>query len=140
MWTYTTSVTWTGGEAADIHGEGKPTLPITPPPEFGGRKEYWSPEDLLVAAVESCMLLTALFFVDKLKISLLAYQSRATGKLERTPNGLRFQGIDLVLTARVASAEDAEKMRTAAEKAEKYCPVSAAVNCPITLQTSVSVG
>jgi organic hydroperoxide reductase OsmC/OhrA len=133
MWTYTTSVEWSGGEAGVLKSPGKPALDFTPPPEFGGKEEFWSPEDLLVGAVESCMLLTLLFFVDKMKIGMTGYRSQAAGELDRTSSGLRFQGITVRMEAEVATAEDRVKFKKAAEQAEKYCPVSAAVNCPVTL-------
>ena len=75
MHTFTTSLEWKPGtEEADLACEGKPTLAITPPPAFGGKAECWSPEDALVGAVESCLLLTALYFVGKAKIGLSAYR------------------------------------------------------------------
>lgn len=139
MWTYNTSVAWKGGEAATLDCPGKPTLDITPPPEFGGKEDVWSPEDLLVGAVESCMLLTLLFFVDKMKIGMKSYKSSATGDLDRTANGLRFQGMTVHMKAEVTTPEDQEKFKKAAEQAEKFCPVSTVVTCPVILTTEVTV-
>ena len=139
MWEYKTSVQWKGGEAADVLAEEKPTLAITAPAEFGGKKDHWSPEDLLVASVESCMLLTALYFVEKMKIDMKAYQSKGVGRMDRTPNGLRFQGIDVQIRVEVATEEDAEKMKKVVENAEKFCPVSSAVTCPVGVEVEAVV-
>ncbi|MBU0678715.1 MAG: OsmC family protein [Verrucomicrobia bacterium] len=139
MWEYKTSVKWSGGEAADIRCDGKPTLDITPPPEFGGKKDRWSPEDMLVGAVESCVLLTVLYFVDKMKIGMTSYESEAVGRMERTANGLRFQGIDIVIRTVVQAEEDSEKMAKAVQQAEKFCPVSAAVECPVGVSVESTV-
>jgi organic hydroperoxide reductase OsmC/OhrA len=137
MWTFKTSLNWKGGETADLLCANKPTLDIVPPPDFGGKDNQWSPEDLLVGAVESCLLLTVLYFVDKYKISMEAYSSEAAAHMERTPNGLRFNGIELDLNVKIGSAEDRKKMEKAVEQGEKYCPVAAAVNCPITTRLTL---
>lgn len=139
MWDYNTSLTWTGGEAADLKCEGKRTLAITPPPEFGGKRDCWSPEDMLVGTVESCMLLTTLHFVGKLKIGLSAYESRAVGRMKRTSDGLRFQSMEVEIHAILDTPEDEEKMNKAVEQAEAFCPVSAAVSCPIQVNLTTEV-
>ncbi len=139
MYEYRTSVEWKGGQAADILSEEKPPLDMSAPEEFGGRKDRWSPEDLLVASVESCLLLTTLYFVEKMKIDLKGYQSEGVGRMEQTENGFRFQGIDVRIRAEVATGEDAEKMKKAVEKADKYCPVSNAVTCPVVVELEAVV-
>jgi organic hydroperoxide reductase OsmC/OhrA len=132
MHSFITSLKWKPGtEEADLACDGKPTLAITPPPAFGGKADCWSPEDLLVGAVESCLLLTALYFVGKLKIRLNAYRSRAEGTMAKTPNGLRFTGMTVTVTATLASPDDVPKMQQAIAQAEKFCPVSNAVNYPV---------
>jgi len=138
MWQYKTSVEWKGGERANLHCHEKPTVAITAPPEFGGERDHWSPEDLLVGAIESCMLLTLLFFVDKMKIDMRSYRSEAVGDLDRTSNGLRFQNMAMEVHAEVGTAEDVEKFSQAAENAEKFCPVSSAVNFPVSLKVQAT--
>lgn len=136
MWNYETSLTWTGGEGCESATAGKPSIAITPPTEFGGKADHWNPELLLVSAVESCMLLTTLSIIQRQKIVLKSYSSTAAGHMEKTPNGLRFTGIDIAIRLTTATAEDAEKAGKAVRMAEKYCPVSNAVSCPVKLEVS----
>src|ERR1700690_1691180 len=130
MWNYETSLTWTQGSEGKSETAGKPALSITPPPEFGGTADHWNPELMLVAAVESCLLLTTLSVMQRQKINLKSYSSTATGHMEKTPDGLRFTGIDIAIKLGT-SAEEADKARKAVITAEKYCPVSNAVKCPV---------
>ena len=138
MFEYHTSVVWKGGEQADLLSPAKPTLAIEPPPEFGGHDNVWSPEDLLLGAVESCLLLTVLFFVDKMKIRMRGYRSKAVARMARTPQGLRFQGVDVEIEGDLESEEDAPKFRNAVAQAESRCPVGAALNCPVRAVAIVS--
>ena len=41
-----------------VESENLPTLEATAPAQFGGPGNVWSPEDLLVASVASCFILT----------------------------------------------------------------------------------
>ena len=128
MWTYETALNWTPGGESTEEAAGRPPLTISPPPEFDGRPDRWNPELLLVGAIESCLLLTALSVAQRQKLSLAAYSSRAVGHLEKTPEGLRFSRIEIAVTVQ---ADDMEKARKLVQIAEKYCPVSNAVKCPV---------
>jgi organic hydroperoxide reductase OsmC/OhrA len=135
---FETSATWKGGQSVEVASAGKPAHSIMPPPEFGGEDGHWTPEDLLIGAVESCLLLTTLHMVKTMSINLVSYSSSASGELEKTAEGLRIQGINVNIQATVGSDEDVEKMNKAVETAEKFCPVSAAVSCPISAEANVS--
>ena len=135
MWSYVTNVKWESGEKGIATTVGRPALSFSPPPEFGGTEDRWNPELMLVSAVESCILLTALSVLNRQKIPLKAYESKAEGRMEKTPEGLRFTGIDITIRLTTAP-EDTEKARKAIAIAEKYCPVSNAVKCPVRVSVS----
>lgn len=138
MFTYQTSLQWNGGNGGTMSAPGRPDVALTSPSEFGGRDDAWNPELLLVAAVESCLLLTALNIASRQKLALAGYTSQATGRMEKTPEGLRFTGIEVSVRLHVASPADAEKAAKLMPVAEKYCPVSNAVKCPVHVAVDVS--
>lgn len=138
MHTFVTTLEWKGGERIVQSAEGRPPIEVSSPPVFGGEAGRWTPEDLLVAAVESCVLLTTLYFVQKNRIGLTAWSSRCAGDMAKTSEGLRFQQIELAITARVAAADDVEKLRKAVALAEKFCPLSAAVKFPVVVKLEVA--
>ena len=117
---FKTSAEWKGGQNVEAGSEGRPSLNIMPPPEFGGEEGHWSPEDLLVSAVESCLLLTTLHMVKTMGIELKAYRSEAVGSMSKTAEGLRVQGINVTAQASAGSDDDIEKMQKAVATAEKY--------------------
>lgn len=137
MFTYQTSLHWTGGAQGGVSAPGRPDLTITSPSEFGGRDDAWNPELLLVAAVESCLLLTALSVAQRQKLALSGYSSQATGRMEKTPEGLRFTGIEVAIRLKVSAPEDLEKAKKLVAIAEKYCPVSNAAKCPVHVTAEV---
>lgn len=137
MWTYETALKWTGGMTGVEQTVGRPDLPISSPPEFGGLDSQWNPELMLVAAVESCLLLTTLSVMQRQKLALTEYASRATGRMAKTPEGLRFQEIAISIMLTVPADSDEAKVAQAAHTAEKYCPVSKALQCPVPVTVQV---
>ena len=137
MWTYETALKWTGGESGIEQAAARPDLTVSSPPEFGGKDNLWNPELLLVGAVEACMLLTSLSVAQRQKITLSGYTSAATGQMAKTPEGLRFQSIAIAVTLTVPAGTDEAKAAQVVHTAEKYCPVSNAVKCPVTVQVTV---
>jgi organic hydroperoxide reductase OsmC/OhrA len=114
-------------------------LTVATPPEFGGPEGVWSPEELLVASVESCLLSTFLYFADRFQVAFESYSSTSTGRVKKTTQGLRFTGIDVLITVIVPDDEAARRASALRleEKLEKYCPVSASLNCPVRLVLEV---
>ena len=55
----------------------------TPPPVFKGTPDVWCPEDLLIGALNACLMLTFLYEMQRRKLEVLAYESSAQGTLER---------------------------------------------------------
>lgn len=139
-WNYVTEVQWLGGERGVAKTAGRASFEFTPPPEFGGVADAWNPELLLVSSVETCVLLTALHFVKKSGVDLKSYSSKADGELKKTPQGLRFQKMTITVNGVVASADDALKFKNAVAEAEKWCPVSNAVNFPVHVIAEAATG
>ena len=138
MWKFETSMKWNGGQEGTASCAGKPDLRITPPPEFGGTPGQWTPEDQLVSAIESCLLMTTLSVLGRQKIQLTGYNSRASGTLEKTPEGLRFTGVEIAIDLQVADPTLVEKAERAVAVAEKYCPISNAVKFPVKVLAKAS--
>lgn len=137
MWTYQTELTWNGNETGTERTAGRPDLEISSPPEFGGTPDRWNPELMLVAAVEACLLLTALSVAKRQRIELKGYSSRAVGRMEKTSEGLRFQEIAIDVTLSVGPEVDPVKAENIVHIAEKYCPVSNALKFPVPVRVTV---
>jgi organic hydroperoxide reductase OsmC/OhrA len=142
MTTFETELRWKEGKQADLNARDNPLLQVATPPEFGGPARTWCPEELFVASIESCLMSTFLYFAERLDLSLTAYSSTCKGILNKTAKGLRFSGVEVRIDV---AWEDDESLEKAAslrlkEKLEKYCPVSASLNCPVSIQIKMRKG
>lgn len=138
MWNYETTVTWTSGKEGRLTAGGNQEIGVATPSEFGGPQNIWSPEDLLAGAVGSCVMTTALFFMEKAGVKLLSYLSNASATMEKTREGLAFTGVAVDVSIAVEDEGDMEKSEAALRKAETACPVSNALKCGVSLKTRVT--
>src|SRR2546425_3642932 len=57
---YKNALVWKSARRGMVSALGKPSLEVGSPPEFRGEPGIWTPEDLLVGALNSCLMLTFL--------------------------------------------------------------------------------
>lgn len=140
MWTYKTSVNWSEGKIGVIRSQNKPDLSVATPSEFGGPKDgYWTPEDLVAASVGSCIMTSALFFIDRAGIDLKSYESSAEAVMEKTPEGLAITNVTVEAIVALKDSSQEDGLRKAMDQAEKNCPVSALLKCPVELTVQVNI-
>jgi organic hydroperoxide reductase OsmC/OhrA len=124
---------------ATLASPGVPDLGTAAPADFGGPGDAWSPEQLLLAAVDACFLLTFRAIAQASKIEFTSLAVDAAGVVDRGDRGMRFT--EIVLRARLAipAGADPTRVRWALEKAEKTCLVSASLSTPIRLEPEIAV-
>jgi organic hydroperoxide reductase OsmC/OhrA len=122
---------------AEVSAGGLPTLHTAPPADYDGPGDAWSPEHLLLAAVQSCFLFTfrAIARVSKLEFERLVID--AMGTVDRDADVTRF--VEIVLRARVTVRGDANRARilSVLEKSEKRCVVSASLSTLVRLEAEI---
>jgi organic hydroperoxide reductase OsmC/OhrA len=104
---------------------------VGPPLEYGGDPDALNPEEMLVASVNSCIMLVFYHFADKYAVGIASYDSEAEGKVEKTKNGLRFTNIEVKAKVRLGPDASSEKIEQITQLAEKYCLVSGSLACPV---------
>lgn len=129
-----TTTRWISETRAEVQPTQGPAIAIDNPSAFGGGGEHWTPEDLLLGAVETCLLQTFLFFVRRRKLELTGWETRTEAELKKTPQGLRFEEITVHVAVQGSSAEHADRLHEAVVLAEQYCPVANALQVPLQLR------
>ena len=138
LYPYRTTLAWSEGKKGRLTSAGKPMVEVACPPEFGGPSGFWSPEDLLVASVEVCIMTTFLHLLARRKISVVSYSSRAEGVAGLEDGEFRFVRIDLHVDLHVARSEDERVAATCLETAADQCMVSRSLRCPVEVKYSVT--
>jgi organic hydroperoxide reductase OsmC/OhrA len=131
----TGTTSYTGyGRKYRLQIDGKPELVGSADPMFRGDGNVYNPEDLFVAALSSCHLLSYLALCARTKINVVAYEDNASGTLVLTPNGGGiFESVTL------APGGDEKKAMELHEQAHDLCFIAASVKIPILHEPVVRV-
>jgi len=114
------------------------TVEVATPPEFPqGVPGIWSPEHLLVAAVNSCLMTTFLAIAENSKLEFLNFESNAVGKLQKIDGKLMISEITLSPVVSVKYEKDKEKATRLLEKSEAVCLISNSIKSKIILEPHV---
>ena len=151
--TYDVTVTWTGnrGEGTrhyrgydrdhTVATEGRPDLLGSADPTFHGDRGRWNPEQLLLAALSQCHLLSYLHVCVDAGVVVTSYADGATGHMTTDRDGSgRFT--EVVLRPRVAVAEPAmvEAAERAHHRANQLCFIANSVSFPVRHEPETTVG
>lgn len=131
---YTTSVRWTGEKKGMMDVAGKPSVEVATPPEFKGHEGIWSPEDLFVASVNSCVMTTFLAFAERAGLALQEFASEAEGLLEFVDGQLLFTRIVVRPRVKLRSDEDRARAEELLGKAKRNCLVSSSLRTEVALE------
>ena len=105
-----------GEDAVYVKGSFGEELALEPPPEFGGKGQFMSPEDIFVASISSCLCLTFKEFAKRANLEVHEYKCRAIGRLEGDGVSQRFTRVDLYPRIKVSgSVEQTERILTQAK-------------------------
>jgi organic hydroperoxide reductase OsmC/OhrA len=141
---YALTVDWTGnlGTGTDhyrsyrrdhvVRIEGKPDLLGSADPHFRGDRSKHNPEDLLVAALSACHMMSYLHVCAINGVVVTAYTDKATGRMESRGDG-SGQFMEVVLRPEVTVKDPSMIDRALALHAEanKLCFIANSVNFPV---------
>ena len=133
------AVQLTGGPAgsATLSVDGVPDLRSAPPLDLGGPGDAWSPEHLLLAAVETCFLFTLQAIAQASRLDFTALTLSGEGTVDRNDGVTRFT--EIVLRPRLALPPGADPSRAlrVMQKAERTCLVTASLSTPVRLEPQI---
>ncbi len=120
-----------------VSAEGLPNLRVNAPADFDGPGDAWSPENLLMAAVETCFLLTLRAVAKASKVEWTSLELSGEGTLDRKDGAMRFTEIVLRPRLTVLAGTDRERALRVLERSEKGCLISASLATPIRLEPEI---
>lgn len=113
-------------------------IEVATPPEFPkGIAGVWSPEHLLVAAVDSCLMTTFLAIAENSRFEFISFESYAIGKLEKIEGKYLISEIVLSPVLTVPAGTDPEKAMRILQKSEAACLISNSVKATIVFKPEI---
>ena len=150
---YSVRVEWTGNQGSGtdhyrnykrdhtISIEGKPDLLGSADPTFRGDPTRHNPEEMLVAALSTCHLMSYLHVCAINGIVVIAYSDNATGHMETFPDGSgRLTEVVLHPEVMVKEPGMIEKAKELHHKAHELCFIANSVNFPVRCEPEIHAG
>jgi organic hydroperoxide reductase OsmC/OhrA len=149
---YSVNVSWTGnlGQGTssyrtyardhEISALGKPTVLASSDASFRGDQSRYNPEDLLVASLSACHMLSYLHLCAVSGIVVTDYQDEAKGIMVETKGGGgHFTEVTLRPAVKVTPGSDTDLALQLHEKAHHLCFIASSVNFPVLCEPSIEV-
>jgi organic hydroperoxide reductase OsmC/OhrA len=141
---YKLTLKWTGNKGTGTSGyraydrnheiliEEKTTLLGSADPSFHGDKTVHNPEDLLLASLSACHMMSYLHVCVKAGIVVTDYVDYATGIMVVNPDGSgQFIEVTLNPTVTIADETQLAKANELHQEANKLCFIANSVNFPV---------
>lgn len=140
---YAVTAAWTGNRGTGTSGirafdrtvtlssDGKPDVLASADRPFFGDADRWNPEELLLAALAQCHLLSYLRACTLRGVVVTAYADDATCALELSGERGRIASATLRPRAVVADAAMADAALAAHEEAHAWCFIANSVTFPV---------
>jgi organic hydroperoxide reductase OsmC/OhrA len=122
-----------------LSSAGLEELHSSPPAEFDGPGDRWSPETLLTAAIIDCFILTFRAIARAGKLPWISLDCDIEGTLERDQGVSRFTGFRINARLGVPAGTDVEAAERAMHKAEAGCLISNSLAAHPELTATVAI-
>ncbi len=138
---YEVSVNWQSDRKGVMNSPAlNTTIEVATPPEFPkGIEGIWSPEHLLVAAVNSCLMTTFLSIAESSKLNFASFSSKAIGKLEIIDGKYMMSEITLIPVVTISDEHNKERVERVLQKSETNCLISNSIKSKIIFNPEIKV-
>lgn len=116
-----------------------PHFEVSPPVQFDGPGDNWSPEELLMSSLASCLVLSFRAIATASKLQWSSIKCKSTGELAKTGKSVQFSTICTNVSLEIAKAEDESKALRLLNKAEQTCFISNSLNSECSIICEITV-
>ncbi|MBM7783260.1 OsmC family protein [Arthrobacter tumbae] len=150
---YLVRVVWTGNQGDgtssyrsytrdhEVASAGVPVIFGSADPTFHGNPDRWNPEQLLLAALSQCHMLSYLHMAVKSGIIVTAYEDAAEGTMRLNADGSgEFTGVTLKPRVTITDSTVKHTAQSIHADAAAACFIGRSVNFPVLHEPVVVVG
>jgi organic hydroperoxide reductase OsmC/OhrA len=136
-------LSWRAGAAGLTAGnhrmefEGRPALELSGAPQYQGDPSRLSPEDLFVASLSSCQMLTYRALAARAGVTVLAYDDHALGTLAIADKKMRMTEVVLRPRITLAAGADTTKALSLVHTAHENCFIANSVACTVRVEPEI---
>jgi organic hydroperoxide reductase OsmC/OhrA len=148
---YTAHLTWTGNQGAgtatyDGYGrsyrvtiDGKPELRMSADASFRGDATMYNPEDLFLASISGCHMLSYLALCARRGVSVIEYEDYSSGILRLEGGGGSFEQVTIAPVVTIADGRHAALAAELHDRAAECCFIANSCRVPIHHRPTIRV-
>jgi organic hydroperoxide reductase OsmC/OhrA len=136
---YMAKTTWSSGRRGALSAPGKANIVVGSPPEFKGEASNWSPEEMLVGSLNTCMMLTFLTLAQARGLVPVEYESDAEGLLENVEGKYRITEVTVRPRVTLKNESEFDLSRKTMEGVEAQCFISNSITGRVKLMPVFTV-
>ena len=138
---YEVSLNWQSGRIGMLHSSELTTsVQVATPPEFpNGIQGIWSPEHLLLAAVNSCLMTTFLSVSENAALEFINFESKAIGKLEMVDGKYMISEITLTPVLSISDELNSNRAKLLLQKSEDNCLIANSTKSKIIFKPEIKI-
>ncbi len=118
----------------------RPAIEASGAPQYKGDGAMLNPEELFVAALVSCQMLSYLALAGRAGIDVLVYEDAAQGTMTIADKRMRFTEVRLHPRITLAAGSDEAKARSLVEAAHDACFIANSVSCAVLVEPTITSG
>lgn len=115
-----------------------PEMAVAPPVQFGGPGDMWSPEDLQMAALSSCLILSFKAIAAASRLAWHTIECDCDGTLAKHDGKVYFTEVRSAVRLHIAAAADKAKAERLVHKADETCFISNSLLATPQLRVEIS--
>lgn len=122
-----------------LSGTGKPDILGSADPSFRGDADRWNPEELLVASLSQCHLLSYLHVAVNNNVVVTAYRDRPVGTMSQEGRGGHFTHVLLRPVVTIVDPAQVDLARSIHQEAAAACFIASSVNFPVEHEPQIEI-
>ncbi len=134
---YSVAVVGTPSDHLVAKGDQLPPITVAPPVQFGGPGGVWTPEELLMAAVANCLVLSFRAIAKASNLEWLNIDCESEGTLDKVERKVMFTKVVTRVKLVIPESADKDKAARLLQRAEDTCFVSNSLNSESHLEIDI---
>ena len=118
----------------------RPLIEASGAPQYKGDATKLNPEELFVASLVSCQMLSYLALAARAGVDVLAYEDQGEGTMTIADKRMRITEVRLRPRITLAPGADEAKARALVESAHAACFIANSVSCAVHVEPEITAG
>lgn len=136
---YTVSSAGSAAGNLTARADNLPDITVAPPTGFGGPGDQWSPEDLFMASIANCFVLSFRAIASASKLEWHTIECESEGVLDKIERKILFTKVSSKVKLTIPNGEDRDKAEKLLNKAEDSCLISNSISCEAHIEIEIII-